>query len=1386
MAFDSDTRNKLARIVAQARQLLTDEFTHQLQEIYGIQPDSAMAAIEKLAHLDDEEAGTALLLRERIDHLASGMTTEKEPVVAAIDRTIREQAFTLLNRFAALRLCEERGFIEECVRKGFQSKGFQVYERVAGAALGDTYERYKTFLFCLFDEIAFDLRMLFDRFSPQGLLFPREQALLDLFAIININDLGNIWSEDETIGWIYQYFNPSEERRAMRAASKAPRNSRELAVRNQFFTPRYVVEFLTDNTLGRIWYEMRKGDTVLKEECRYLVRRPNEIFLAQGENAPPAEENEIDLSQEELLKQPAYVEHRPKKDPRDLKVLDPARGSGHFLLYAFDLLERIYEEAWEDTESPKSEATGHTLREDYELFDNLCLAVPKLIMEHNLYGIDIDPRAMQIAALALWLRAQKSWKSIGLKAVNRPQITKSNIVTAEPIPGEEVIRREFIEGLKPSVLGQLVEVVFDKMNLAGEAGTLLKIEAEIQDGIRKAKEQWILESRRAKDKKGNELLFSQAEIDRLAGKVSTQKKLFDMSYITDEEFWNQAEERILAALQVYAEQIDSGRATRRRFFADDASRGFAFIDLCYKRYDVVLMNPPFGDFSLAARSFGDFYYPRASRELYASFIERGKEFCTFNGLLGAITSRTGFFIKSLSSWREQVVMPFGIRLFVELGEGVLDSALVETATYVLGPKNNELINRFPSIFIRLPEMEDKSFELAEEIKQIKQNKASISKLLFQNTFNSIQDTPLAYWLPSEVLAAFKKLKKIEGSAATIKVGLQTGDDFRFVRTFWEIPPEEITGNDQAKIKWVPHAKGGENSPFWTDIHLLVKWHKNGKEVKAHHQSRPQNRDFYFKRGLTFPYRVFRFSPAALPKGCITGVAGMGIFPLAVPEGALLAVLNTDVVNKFVSIWLGRIEMGSLYQAGTIQAAPFPEINSDAITRFSYIGKTQTMMRIERNSYFETSRHFVAPEIVLSPDYNSVKRESESKARKFKSESMLLFQEAGVLIRSLYQLEKVPDDFFVEYHKKEATFEYTIELPPCNLKSLAFDILSYSIGCLFGRWDVRIALDSSLAPKLPEPFDSLPVCPPGMLVGPAALPAEPARIVSVEWLRARPNANTIPIEGSVKEQSIADADYPLSVSWDGVLVDDPGFNGGHPTRNDIVARLREVLDLIWKDEAHKIEQESCKIIGVTDLHDHFRRPSGFFQGHLKRYSKSRRKAPIYWPISTSSGSYTLWLYYHRLTDQTLYACINDYVNPKLDDIAKDVERLQEQVAKQTTAQNREKLEQLMDLERELKDFRDELLRVASLPFKPNLNDGAIITASPLRKLFRHNQWRKDLEACWKKLEAGEYDWAHLAYAIWPDRVEQKCKKDLSIAIAHGLEGLYEGEINKTKKRGEKKS
>ncbi|HOT29796.1 MAG TPA: hypothetical protein PLU72_16585, partial [Candidatus Ozemobacteraceae bacterium] len=266
--------------------------------------------------------------------------------------------------------------------------------------------------------------------------------------------------------------------------------------------------------------------------------------------------------------------------------------------------------------------------------------------------------------------------------------------------------------------------------------------------------------------------------------------------------------------------------------------------------------------------------------------------------------------------------------------------------------------------------------------------------------------------------------------------------------------------------------------------------------------------------------------------------------------------------------------------------------------------------------------------------------------------------------------------------------------------LTAELVSWAFGAAFGRFDVRLATGGREPPPAPAPFDPLPACSAGMLTGPDGLPC------------------AAPPEG-----------YPVAFPENGILVDDPG----HP--RDIEPLVRSILDAIVF-AGQPVEQEICEILGVKSLREYFRKPALFFADHLKRYSKSRRKAPIYWPLSTASGSYTLWVYYHRLTDQTLYACITDFVEPKIADVEKDLARVRARMGEAPSAKDRKAAEELESLLHELKDFRDELLRVAKLPYKPDLNDGVMITAAPLARLFLHKPWQKELLACWKKLEAGE--------------------------------------------------
>ena len=299
--------------------------------------------------------------------------------------------------------------------------------------------------------------------------------------------------------------------------------------------------------------------------------------------------------------------------------------------------------------------------------------VPGLILAHNLHGIDIDIRATQIAALALWLRAQRAYQELGLKK-NRPKITKSNIVCAEPMPGEKVLLEEFVSELQPKVLGQFVQTIFNKTKLAGEAGSLLRIEAEIREIVTEAKNQWKAQPKA-------EQLVLLPDFNR---PQPEQLNVFDVAEITDEEFWQEAEARVIESLQSYAEQSVGSQQLQRQLFVGDAVRGFAFVDICRKQFEVVLMNPPFGEASKPSKPLIEASYPRTKNDVYAAFVERGLQLLSTGGMLGAITSRTGFFLSSFQKWREEILLKEAQpTVFADLGYGVLDTAMVETAAYCL-------------------------------------------------------------------------------------------------------------------------------------------------------------------------------------------------------------------------------------------------------------------------------------------------------------------------------------------------------------------------------------------------------------------------------------------------------------------------------------------------------------------------------------------------------------------------------------------------------------------------------------------------------------------------------------------------------------------------------
>jgi hypothetical protein len=1347
MAFDQTTRNRLARFVSDARALLTEEFTRQLQHEYGLDPDSGeVTPIERLTALDDERRETALILRETMDYYLAGQQVTTRNRQEVLDRIVREQAFTVLNRLCALRMSEARGLVLESIAKGYQSQGFQLYARLVGSALGETGEAYRSYFFSIMDEFAVDLPVLFDRFSPQGRLFPRETVLLKLLELINDPEIEPLWTEDETIGWVYQYFNSKEERKAMRDASQAPRNSRELAVRNQFFTPRYVVEFLTDNTLGRIWYEMTRGETTLKDTCRYLVRRPNEIFLDEGEEALEQAETGGNLSQEELLRQSVYIPHRPLKDPREIKMLDPACGSMHFGLYAFDLFEQIYAEAWElegrlGDDALLRLADLEPLHKTYLDKDAYLKDVPRLIIECNIHGVDIDPRAVQIAGLSLWLRAQKSWQAQGLRPAERPQICKSNVVCAEPMPGDRQMLDEFLGTLRgerlealmrktwhvsgdekvrstpqmAEALGKLVRKVWDEMELAGEAGSLLKIEETLRDAIANAR----------KESEEKSPLFRVLEYGL---NEPPKEKYVQLLAGKDQDFFDRAEGLVLKALSEYAEQAVNGNSYRRRLFIGDAVQGFAFIDLCRKRYDLIVMNPPFGELPEKVISYLRNEYINLSENLYCGFLIRANEISTQNGLVGAITDRSYLVKQSFEGFRKLLLTTKCPFLIVDLGWGVLD-ANVETCTTVLNSESQDCL--YLDIGNSNSDKEQQIYESCNAI----ENWQFESLKLFINMPYTAFSFKMPIWVRKGYL---NPQNRVDKSLFRVVRGMAGSNSDYLYRNIYEVNPREI-GNAK---KWVFLQKGSPYSPFYYPPEYLLL-HEGAKfsSVLSYDSGRITSNEYYEKPGLSFGKRTDLMYAFVMNKEQIFSVEGQAIFPFDESQiWQCLAIINSSPFQLTVNTVCGQHKLHGYLNAVHISSQNIPDCSVYAKNIYSIL------QGIDR--FNELSSIFIKP-LALSKEINSslfLTIENLIVGRKIELENV---RKMHLAINSQIANALGAPNNIIEIGI-DANYISNLFGQNGSAWDELHNVFSWFIGCLFGRWDFRNFSKKLTDFTLPNSFDQLPVCALGMLQNSERLPVLPQE---------------------------APRDYPLRIFWNGIIVDDEN------NKDDIDLLLHQLIEIIWCNSAETIEQEAYQIFTVHSLREYFQKPTLFFSDHLQRYSKSRRASPIYWPLSTPPGSYTIWLYYHRLNDQTLYTCVNDFVDPKLKQVSDETARLR--LKKGRSAADEKELERLTDFERELKDFREELLRVAKF-WKPNLNDGVEITAAPLWKLFQHKPWQKRLRETWQKLEAGEYDWAHLAYSIWPERVREKCKTDKSLAIAHDLEALYVELPASTRKKNAKQN
>lgn len=1331
--MEKEIRNEIRKMVEAARSLLEQEIQEQLEGVYGLHKDGTLEDLSSLPQTKDDQK--AIKAREGFEYFIKNDVTQGVKIEESVKKLILGLSFTHLNRIIALKLMERRKVIKESVSRKTNSNGFKFYladfpEQEELWRSGKEDEAYKNFLLHQYGKISEEIHVLFDPEDVSNLVFPRPRSLYSLLDLINQDSLADVWEEDETIGWIYQYFTPKELREKARAESAAPRNSYELAFRNQFYTPRYVVRFLTDNTLGRIWYEMQKGETGLAEVCEYMVKRPNEIFLKEGQAPPEVEEN-TEKTQEDLFKEPFYIPFRTKKDPRDIKILDPACGSGHFLLYCFDLMLIIYEEAYNDPD------LSFLLKKDYPSFEEYRNAIPGLILRYNLHGIDIDLRASQIASLAVWLRAQRDYQEMGIKGGERPKITKSNIVCAEPMPGDKNMLEEFKRTLEPAVLGDLVKDVWDKMKLAGEAGSLLKIERMIKESVAEAEEAW-----RTRPK--------EIQLDLYGNEKFREQLRFNISGIK-EIFWDEAEELVLDTLKKFTEGASNGETYSRKLFAEDAAQGFAFIDLMKLKYDVILMNPPFGEASAKTKEIFQKQYPEWNKNLLCAFIDRMLETINEDGSIGVIFDRTAIVKKTYENFRKEILIGrnsiFGM---ADTGWEVLD-ANVETTTMIFQKNYSEIRDR-QAIFcdVRKVPTDEKGQKLLELIRSSNLNTKEGIYFANPREFEELPNSVIGYDIPKFSRHFFIDLVKLDGYFGHAGQGHAIKMD-EFSRYFWEIEHKFINNINK---DWVLAYNGGVFSYFYLPSRLIIYWAGNADRIRKHKSTRWSNADLQFSEGIGYGKRGEFLDAQILRRKHLFTVEGLAIFPNC-NKWRLLSILNSSLVQYLLNTYCGQHK-----HAGYLNLLPIPVELSDIkfgqlenCSSYGYFLKSNWYLGDETNYQFSLpwilqfylpDKHLTLKHILY--ELIDVEKAKEKNLKKISSEiDKTTLELYGVTRRKDIDIiekavEKRPID--VLWNETKGYSENQKKL--YHVESL----LSFWVGCIFGRWD---ALNGSF-------YDETFIQNGDIYDLNEVIKRKSDELWEIDELISEPMKFVLTSE-EIQTSSLIE--YPYVIDSDGIIP----LDKGHP--EDLIKRIVDAISITFGVSKSNIILKEIEDILGNNLEKYFEK--NFSISHLNLYFKR----PIYWQLSSRNNNYSLLIYYHRLTSDTLFLALRKYVDPKVGYEETKLKEMKEKLESEKDSLPRSKITKLekeienkADFVMDIKEFRKTLEKIAQ-KYNPNFDDGVILNMAPLHELI---PWKEPAKY-WKELEEGKYDWAHLAMKYWPERVKEKCKKDKSLAIAHGLEELY---------------
>ena len=890
------------------------------------------------------------------------------------DQLVEQVAYTWFNRLCAIRFMELKAdYLEHGLRvlsHPSKGQGFEILDYAQDVAellgldrshivelklAGNQDEAlYRYLLLGQCHQLHQAMPFLFEALDDETeLLLPYNLTRTDSILRGLVDSIPeDDWQQVEIIGWLYQFYISEKKDQVIGNVVK----SEDIPAATQLFTPNWIVKYLVQNSVGRQWL-MTYPDSGLKARMEY--------YIEPAEQEPSVIEALAAIT-------PTSI------DPETIKVLDPACGSGHILVEAYDILKAIYEER------------GYRIRD-----------IPKLILEKNLYGLDIDDRAVQLAGFALMMKAREDDRRIFTRDI------KLNVLAIQSTQNLDL----------PDLWRKLA------LNQDAKRGSTESIFDDVQINLVDTVDDIEFEQLRA-----ILALFEQAKT--LGSLIQVPKE--QAEYLRN----------LTGQLQGLIEQGDSMQIRAATDLLPYVQQSWLLV----QQYDAVVANPPymgFGYHNASLKEFAKTIYADTKSDIYSMFMSRCMLFGKRSAIISLMTPFTWLSIKSFNGIRKEICENKDIISLVQPEyHAFFESAYVPICAFVL----RNLQTNSTGVFVDLSPYYGADIQAEKLMEAILDRNHPQRFEKNTRAFNKVPGKAILFGLSYEALQLLSNSETI-GDLANISEGIKTGDNQKFLRFWHEVSLDKATLIDENVKKWRPHHKGGEYRRWFGNLEHVINWANDGEEIKASSGSGLQGKSYYFSQGITWSkLSSSYFGVRLLPRGVLFDSGSPAVFP---HDTKLIYPILAFLSSNSASYLIKKLNPTLNFQVGNVASLPFPlERISSHDNLLTETAKACTELSEKNWNSMETSWNFkVSPIISLINEGDLL----ESSFMNFSNDRLLD-------INNIQQLEIKNNETFVHILGLEAELssdisENQITLTRADQEKDIQRLISYAIGCIMGRYSL---------------------------------------------------------------------------------------------------------------------------------------------------------------------------------------------------------------------------------------------------------------------------------------------------------------------------------------------